>query len=432
MKSLRQIFAIAGLLCAASVSLAEVGQVTFSYQGRVKVQGQAYNGTGQFKFAILNTSATTTLWSNDGTSVNGSQPSAGINLTVADGVFNVIVGDAALGMSAINSAIFQSQTSLKLRIWFNDGTNGFQQLNPDHNLVNLALTTIQTSEQDFTIYVNGTTGNDANNGLSASTAKKTIQGGVDIVPDRLNCNVTIKIAAGIYKETVSVYGISSSGTAYDQGIDGDYLRILGDETWTTTSVGSPNVRILGSDVDSVGAPRLRRFCISAHNCSAVQFEGLSIENAAGSGAKVETGAYIFKNCRASNNSFAGFGILQGAFGNTYSCEATGNANGIYMANGILYLSGCRTNSNTANGVAIQGPGYAQVYSGCISNSNTGGNGFAVRDNGSIGISAGTVAQSNSRYGLEVVTGSTAVGASTANFSPNTLGTVGTSSGGASY
>ena len=47
-----------------------------SYQGQVIVAGTAYSGTGYFKFAIVNAAGTTSYWSNDGTSVDGSEPTA--------------------------------------------------------------------------------------------------------------------------------------------------------------------------------------------------------------------------------------------------------------------------------------------------------------------------------------------------------------------
>ena len=40
-----------------------------NYQGRVAVGGANFNGSGQFKFALVNTGGTVTYWSNDGSSV---------------------------------------------------------------------------------------------------------------------------------------------------------------------------------------------------------------------------------------------------------------------------------------------------------------------------------------------------------------------------
>ena len=49
-----------------------------SYQGQVTVGGAPYDGTGYFKFAIVDAAGTATYWSNDGTSSGGGEPKAGL------------------------------------------------------------------------------------------------------------------------------------------------------------------------------------------------------------------------------------------------------------------------------------------------------------------------------------------------------------------
>lgn len=74
--------------------------------------------------------AYTTYWSNDGTSVNGSEPASAVSVAVSNGLFTVILGDTTLpNMAPMNASIF-AQPYLQLRIWFNDGTHGFAALNP--------------------------------------------------------------------------------------------------------------------------------------------------------------------------------------------------------------------------------------------------------------------------------------------------------------
>jgi trimeric autotransporter adhesin len=78
--------------------------------------------------------AYTTFWSNDGTSVNGSEPSAAVPVFVNAGLFTVVLGDSALAnMTAITPAVF-AQPNLQLRIWFSDGVNGSAVLDPPQNL----------------------------------------------------------------------------------------------------------------------------------------------------------------------------------------------------------------------------------------------------------------------------------------------------------
>ena len=74
------------------------------------------------------------LWSNDGTSVNGSQPSAAVVLGVTNGLYSVLLGNTTVGnMTALSATVF-TNSDVRLRVWFNDGLNGFQQLTPDQRI----------------------------------------------------------------------------------------------------------------------------------------------------------------------------------------------------------------------------------------------------------------------------------------------------------
>ena len=103
-----------------------------NYAGQVAVNGEAFDGNGLFKFALVNADGTTTYWSNDGTSVDGSEPQASVAVPVNGGLYAVLLGNTAQqGMGAIDPALFAQHTDAKLRVWFSDGVNGFQQLSPD-------------------------------------------------------------------------------------------------------------------------------------------------------------------------------------------------------------------------------------------------------------------------------------------------------------
>jgi alpha-tubulin suppressor-like RCC1 family protein len=72
----------------------------------------------------------TTYWSHDGTSANGSEPASLVPVPVQNGLFTVRLGDPALpNMVALDALVF-TQPGLKLRLWFNDGVNGFVALHP--------------------------------------------------------------------------------------------------------------------------------------------------------------------------------------------------------------------------------------------------------------------------------------------------------------
>jgi hypothetical protein len=62
-----------------------------NYAGQVAVNGEAFEGNGQFKFALVNTDGTATYWSNDGTSVNGSEPQGSIQVPVNGGLYSILL-----------------------------------------------------------------------------------------------------------------------------------------------------------------------------------------------------------------------------------------------------------------------------------------------------------------------------------------------------
>ena len=87
-----------------SLQSAEAVPVMVAYQGWVQVNGSDYTGTGSFKFAIVNTDGTATYWSQDGTSAAGSEPTGSIDISVDQGLFTVLLGDASVtGMTPHSS-----------------------------------------------------------------------------------------------------------------------------------------------------------------------------------------------------------------------------------------------------------------------------------------------------------------------------------------
>lgn len=102
-----------------------------NYAGQVSVEGLPFTGNGQFKFAILQAETNATLWSNDGTSEKGSEPSAFLSIPVNGGLYSVLLGNSAIsGMASIDPSIFHQHKNTRLRIWFSDGL-GFELLSPD-------------------------------------------------------------------------------------------------------------------------------------------------------------------------------------------------------------------------------------------------------------------------------------------------------------
>ena len=73
MRSMVLLHKILILLFGVAISAHAVPPV-LNYAGQVMVNGEAFDGNGLFKFALVNSDGTTTYWSNDGTSLDGSEP----------------------------------------------------------------------------------------------------------------------------------------------------------------------------------------------------------------------------------------------------------------------------------------------------------------------------------------------------------------------
>ncbi len=115
----------------------------------------------------------TTYWSNDGTSVNGSEPSAAVSVPVSNGLFTVVLGGPGLpNMQAIGASVFD-QTNLQMRVWFNDGVNGFAALSP----VQALTTTPYASRARVAGSVSGTIGA-ANIATGAVTSLQILDGSI--------------------------------------------------------------------------------------------------------------------------------------------------------------------------------------------------------------------------------------------------------------
>ena len=120
-------------LLVTSALQAQVPQL-LNYQGRVAVGTVNFEGAGLFRFALVDATGATTFWSNDGTSVAGSEPTGAVSLAVGKGLYSVLLGDAALiNMTAIPATVF-ANPDVRLRVWFDDGVNGSQRLTPDQRI----------------------------------------------------------------------------------------------------------------------------------------------------------------------------------------------------------------------------------------------------------------------------------------------------------
>ena len=85
----------------------------------------------EFRFALVNLSDEI-IWSNDGST---DEPSQSVSIAVNKGFYAVNLGDSSIeGMATLSSDLFDVRNPLRLRIWFDDGVNGHEQLGFDHPL----------------------------------------------------------------------------------------------------------------------------------------------------------------------------------------------------------------------------------------------------------------------------------------------------------
>jgi len=133
----------------------------------------------------------TTYWSNDQTSNDGSEPSAAVSVNVSSGLFTVTLGDATIpNMAAIDSAFF-AQPHLQLRIWFNDGVNGFKALDPAQNL----------TPTPYAVFAS--TANSLNSSVPLSVPGLTIQPNTNGAPNLIGGSPNNFVAGGVIGATIA-------------------------------------------------------------------------------------------------------------------------------------------------------------------------------------------------------------------------------------
>lgn len=188
-----------------------------SYQGQVALGGLPFDGTGYFKFAVVNQAGDTTYWSNDGTSTGGGEPAASVEIAVSGGLFNVLLGDTTLAnMGALTASAFDGVDRV-LRVWFSSEGSTFSQLDPDRRIA-AAPYALQAEEAK-----NAATAGDADtlDGQHASAFQQryanvvivaksggdytTITGALNSIADASDANrYLVRVMPGVYSERVTM------------------------------------------------------------------------------------------------------------------------------------------------------------------------------------------------------------------------------------
>jgi hypothetical protein len=133
----RHLFLVSLLAFSSALGVVESGAAVpqvLNHQGRIAVGGVNFDGSGQFKFALVNANGSISYWSNDGTSTAAAAPTSPVTLAVTKGLYSVLLGDTALASMTALPATALDHDDVRLRVWFNDGSRGFQQIYPDQRL----------------------------------------------------------------------------------------------------------------------------------------------------------------------------------------------------------------------------------------------------------------------------------------------------------
>lgn len=151
MKKTRILLSLATLLATGLLSLSAQVPQLIQFQGRIAVGTHNFEGSGQFKFALVNADGSTTYWSNDGSSSNGGEPATAVSLSVVKGLYSVLLGDANLpNMTLVPNSVF-NHGDVHLRVWFNDGVNGFHLLTPDQRIAAVGYAMMAANVPDGSI-----------------------------------------------------------------------------------------------------------------------------------------------------------------------------------------------------------------------------------------------------------------------------------------
>lgn len=242
-------YACAAIVAALSVipAAAQVPQL-LNAQGRISVANVNFNGNGTFRFAIVNATGNTTYWSNDGTSANGSEPTAGVTVAVDNGHYSLLLGDTSLtNMNALSTSVFQN-SSIFLRVWFDDGVNGSELLTPDKQIVASGYALLSKQVEDGAIGTDQLAGGSVTGAKIApnSITSANILNGTITDADILDNTITSsKVADNFDFGSTTANGFVS---VWDSGLDLEAIQLDGNQSSITTfgSDGLIQTRLWGA------------------------------------------------------------------------------------------------------------------------------------------------------------------------------------------
>jgi hypothetical protein len=311
------------ILFLASRAQAQVPQI-LNYQGRITVGTTNFNGSGQFEFALVNQTSGAVLWSNDGT--NG-QPTHAVTLTVTNGLYSVLLGDTTIAnMTSVLPLSVFTNTDVRLRVWFNDGTHGVQQLSPDQRL--------------------------------AASGYALMAGGVDLPATTSATIGALELGGAPFLHAYGANGLSSEntfagGNAGNFTLSGSLNTGAGYQALSADTSGSGNTatgatalmsNTAGNGNTAAGFQALLDNTFGGNN-SAVGNSALSSNTAAGENVAFGTGALQLQSFANSGTAWNSLNVAVG-YQALYSNQPTATTNGLAnVALGGNALYGNTTGSN---------------------------------------------------------------------------------------
>jgi hypothetical protein len=345
-----------------------------SYQGRVMVGGSPYSGTGYFKFAIVDSPCTTFYWSNDGEGDCNTQPTDAVQLSVSEGLFNVLLGDTTLsGMTqALDASVF-SGTDRYLRVWFSTSAGGpFTQLGDQRiSSVPFALQAEEAKNADMLDGYSGAYYQDWNNltNVPAGFADGVDDVGAGAADVRAGDGLTRTISGSVVTLTVQFAGTGSATTVArsDHNHDAAYWSLTGNSGTTpgTNFLGTTDNVALQLHVNGTRALRIEP------NAESPNMIGGYSGNSVTSGVK---GATIGGGGKsgATNRVTDDYGTVGGGEGNRAGSDDDDTTNATYATvGGGVYNNASDSFATVGGGVYNNASGYEATVGGGAANNASG-------------------------------------------------------------
>ncbi|MBU7314042.1 hypothetical protein [Paenibacillus oleatilyticus] len=233
-------------------------------------------------------------------------------------------------------------------------------LNSNWDILDASVPTKTTSS--LKLYVNVTTGNDANDGKTAATAFKTIQKAVNSVPQVINHLYEIIIAAGNYNEDVTIAGFTGAGALWIKGTDSSSYYSA-----KAFAFDCVTVRTFFDTAEATGKHDVFGCAFYVRGCTNLQMNAIKSVNVDTSydGVYFEKSTAFIYSAVISSKKAAIFSDYASKVHAGF-CSGTGNVYGIQSAHGSsIGVEGSQP-SGTTNRLVLSG---ASVDDGAISASS---------------------------------------------------------------